>query len=100
MRWCFGIRIPKDGLVILSSLPPNGITNFLHNYFLHVIPLRCMVAETSRPMEVMDDSPVVLFTRYMDNTYLALCNLLAHVDTYAHDLVVLLQNLLYGVPFK
>ena len=40
---------------------------FLRNDFLHVNPLRCMIAEVSQPVDLTDDSVAVLFTSYMEN---------------------------------
>ena len=62
-----------------------------------VKPTYCMVAETARPQELLDDTPAVLFTGYMDN--LAFCNVPAHLHTTILYFVALLQGILYQVPF-
>ena len=54
-----------------------------------------MLAETSKPRKLLDDTPAVLFTRFMDHTYLAFCNVLVHLHATIWYFIELLQGILY-----
>ena len=73
---------------------------FLRTYVLNVKPTYCMIAKTSKPRELLDDTHAVLFTTYMDNTYLAFCNVPAQSHTTIRYCVELSQDIRYHVPFK
>ena len=56
------------GHIIQSA--PKTHHSFLRNYFVNISPLKCMIAETGVAVAVEDVSAAVLFTRYIQNTYL------------------------------
>ena len=73
---------------------------FLRNFFLNTSPLKCMIAETTTAVAVDNVSAAVLFTRYMDNTYLGFCNVLGNLLPAVRHFVENFQHILYEVPFK
>ena len=73
---------------------------FLRNYFLNIQPLWCMIAKASYKPQLVDASPAMSFTKYMDNTYLGFCNIPNLICGVVCRFVEVLQNILYHVPFK
>ena len=59
-----------------------------------------MIAETATAAVVDDMSAAVLFTRYMDNTYLEFCNVPGTLWPAVRHFVEIFQHILYEVPFK
>ena len=49
---------------------------------------------------MLDDTPAVSFTKYMDNTYLAFCNILTRLHATMRYFIEFLQHIQYQVPFK
>ena len=66
---------PEGRLGHIIQSPPRRQHFFLRNYFLHVDPIRCIFAETSQATALLSTEPAILLTRYMDNTYIAFCNI-------------------------
>ena len=62
--------------------------------------LKCMIPETTTAVAVDKVSAAVLFTRYMDNTYLGLCSVLGTLLPAVRHFVENFQHILYEVPFK
>ena len=95
-----------------GSLPPEGRLGhiiqsapktqhyFLRNYLLNISPLQCMIAETATATVVDDMSAAIIFTRYMDNTYLEFCNVPVTLLPAVRQFVEIVQHIIYGVPFK
>ena len=86
------------GHIIQSA--PKTQHYFLRNYFWNISPLKCMIAETGAAVAVEDVSAAVLFTRYMDNTYLGFCNVPEPLLPAVRHFVEIFQHILYEVPFK
>ena len=86
------------GHIIQSA--PKTQHYFLRNYFLNISPLKCIIAETGTGVAVDDVSAAVLFTRYMDNTYLGFCNVSETLLPAVRHFVEIFQHILYEVPFK
>ena len=59
-----------------------------------------MIAETGTAVAPDDVSAAVLFTRYMDNTYLGFCNVPGTLLPAVRNFVEFFQHILYEVPFK
>ena len=59
-----------------------------------------MIAETGAAVAVEDFSAAVSLTRYMDNTYLGLCNVLESLLMALRHFVGIFQHILYEMPFK
>ena len=91
---------PEGRLGHIIQSAPRKQHFFLRNYFLQVDPIRCIVAETSHTTAVLSTEPAILLTRYMDNTYVAFCNIPREVLGVARLFLVRLQQELYQVPFK
>ena len=91
---------PEGQLGHIIQSAPRCQHYFLRNYFLHVQPLKCMIAEFAKPQVLVDASPAVLFTRYMDTTYLAFCNVPNRLHGTIRHFIELFQDILYQVPFK
>ena len=62
--------------------------------------LKCMIAETTTAVAVDKLSAAVLFTRYMDTTYLGFLNVLGNLLLAVRHFVEIFQHILYEVPFK
>ena len=91
---------PKGRLGHIIQSAPRRQHFFLRNYFLHVDPIKCIVAETSHTQDRLSIEPAILLTRYMDNTYVGFCNIPHRVLGVARQFLVHLQQELYQVPLK
>ena len=91
---------PEGRLGHIIQCAPRRQHFFQRNYFFNVKPTYCMVAETSKPRKLLDDTIAVLFTGYMDDTYLAFCNVAMHLHATIRYFIEPLQDILYQVPFK
>ena len=67
---------------------------------MNVDPMRRMLVETANMPASMYNDPAIVLTRYMDNTYIAFCNMPAHLLGVSQQFLVQLQAELYQVPFK
>ena len=62
--------------------------------------MRCMIAEAATQPSLEDASAAVLFTKYMDNTYLGFYNIPDNILTVVCHFIEVFQHMLYQVPFK
>ena len=67
---------------------------------MNISSFKCMIATTGAAVPVDDVSAAVLFTRYMDNTYLRFCNVPEFLLLAVRHFVEIFQHVLYEVPFK
>ena len=106
-----GVQSELHALVLWDSHPEGRVSHiiqsaprrqhfFLRNYFLNVDPLKCMLGESTSMPELVCDQPTTLLTRYMDNTYVAFCNVPPQVLHVAKAFLIGVQKALYQVPFK
>ena len=72
----------------------------MRNFFLISSRLKCMIAETGAAVGAEDVSATVLFTGYMDNTYLGFCNVPESLLQAVRHFIEIFQHILYEVPFK
>ena len=56
-----------------------------------------MTAKASYKPQLVDDSGGVLFTKYMDNTYLGFCNIPHSISAAVHPFVEVFQDILYSM---
>ena len=59
-----------------------------------------MIAETASATSAEDTPPAVLFTRYMDNTYLGSCNVPGTLLPAVRHCIEMFEHILYEVAFK
>ena len=97
MLWDFSA---EGRLGHITQSAPKTQHYFLRDYFLYISPLKCMIAETATAAAVDGISAAVLFTTYMDNTYLGFCNVLGTLLPAVRHFVEIFQHILYEVFFK
>ena len=73
-----GAMMQWAALVISYSQQQKPSIIFYGTGFFNIEPSRCMIAEAANGTSVEDTYAAVLFTRYMDNTYLGFCNVPAN----------------------
>ena len=91
---------PEGRLGHIIQSAPKTQHYVLRDYFLNISPLNCMIAEKGAAVGLEEVSAAVLFTRYMDNTYLGFCNVPESLLPAVRHFVEIFQHILYEVPFK
>ena len=91
---------PEGRLGHIIQSAPKTQQYFWRKYFLNIPPLKCRIAETGAAVAVDYVPAAVLFTRYMDNTYLGICNVPESLLPAVRHFVEIFQHILYEVPFR